>query len=152
SGDFARRHAFLYADGVLTDLNSVIPPGSGLTLFSASAINNAGQIVGLAYGAGGGIIPPALLLTPHAGGAARGVDPGVVRLPAPVHEDAPVGAGTSQPPASALPERAAAGAVALLPAGAAVKQAKDAVFAGSHQAQAPGQVSGWEVQGLALDW
>jgi probable HAF family extracellular repeat protein len=150
SGDFARNHAFLYADGVLTDLNSLIPPGSGLTLFTASAINNAGQIVGLAYGTGGGIIPHAYLLTPDAGGALRGVDPGVLRLPAPVHEAAAVGASTGQPPASALREQAPAESMTPLPAGAAVRPATDAIFASSHQGHTPAPEGGWEVEGLGL--
>ena len=38
--------AFLYSDGTLLDLNSLIPAGSGWTLGSASNINDAGQIVG----------------------------------------------------------------------------------------------------------
>jgi probable HAF family extracellular repeat protein len=147
-GGPTRNHAFLYADGALTDLNSLIPPGSGLTLFSASAINDAGQIVGLAYGAGGGIIPHAFLLTPDAGGAARGVDPGALRLPAPVHEAAAVGAGTGQPPASALRERAAAEAAAPLPAGAAARPATDAFFAGSRRTHPPAGEGAWEVEGL----
>lgn len=42
-------HAYIYADGVVTDLNSLIPPGSSLHLLFANAINNAGQIVGVAY-------------------------------------------------------------------------------------------------------
>lgn len=37
--------AFLWEDGVMTDLNTLIPPGSGWTLKSASDINNDGQIV-----------------------------------------------------------------------------------------------------------
>ncbi|TKJ37243.1 hypothetical protein CEE37_14110 [candidate division LCP-89 bacterium B3_LCP] len=38
-------HAFVWEDGVMTDLNTLIPSGSGWTLKSASDINNAGQIV-----------------------------------------------------------------------------------------------------------
>ena len=42
-------HAFLYQNGTMTDLNSLLPPSlSGITLFGASSINNNGQIV--AYG------------------------------------------------------------------------------------------------------
>ena len=46
-------HAWIYADGVLTNLNSLIPAGSGLHLAYANAINNNGEIVGLAYDAQG---------------------------------------------------------------------------------------------------
>jgi probable HAF family extracellular repeat protein len=38
-------HAFVYEDGTMTDLNSLVA-GSGWTLQSAEGINNAGQIVG----------------------------------------------------------------------------------------------------------
>src|SRR5688572_2903285 len=46
-------HAWIYADGVVTNLNSLIPSGSGLHLAYANAINNNGEIVGLAYDAQG---------------------------------------------------------------------------------------------------
>jgi probable HAF family extracellular repeat protein len=39
-------HAFLWNDGVMSDLNDLIPPDSGWVLFSAAAINDVGQIVG----------------------------------------------------------------------------------------------------------
>jgi probable HAF family extracellular repeat protein len=38
--------AFLYRDGKMTDLNTLLPPGSGWRLTSAAGINNRGQIVG----------------------------------------------------------------------------------------------------------
>ena len=39
-------HAFLYAGGVMLDLNALIPSGSGWELLEAYGINGAGQIVG----------------------------------------------------------------------------------------------------------
>ena len=39
-------HAFLYRNGLMIDLNSLIDPGSGWTLDSANGINAAGQITG----------------------------------------------------------------------------------------------------------
>jgi len=39
-------HAFLYRDGAMSDLNSVLPTGSAWTLTEARGINDAGQIVG----------------------------------------------------------------------------------------------------------
>jgi probable HAF family extracellular repeat protein len=55
-------HAFLYSDGTIADLNSLIPSGSNWTLVDASGINDIGQIVGW------GISPSgeqhAFLLTP----------------------------------------------------------------------------------------
>jgi uncharacterized repeat protein (TIGR01451 family) len=38
--------AFLYEDGVVTDLNDLLPAGSGWELHAATDINDAGQIVG----------------------------------------------------------------------------------------------------------
>jgi len=42
----APQHAFLYANGVTVDLNTLIPSSSGWTLLSANAINDLGQIAG----------------------------------------------------------------------------------------------------------
>jgi len=44
--DEPNSHAFLYDNGVLIDLNSLIPANSGWELLSALAINDAGQIAG----------------------------------------------------------------------------------------------------------
>jgi probable HAF family extracellular repeat protein len=38
-------HAFLYSNGAMTDLNTLIDPVSGWTLIGAVDINDAGQIV-----------------------------------------------------------------------------------------------------------
>jgi chitinase len=66
AGGFGSYHAYIYADGVVTNLNSLIPAGSGLHLAVAHAINNAGQIVGWAYDSRGAY--HAYLLTPLAPG------------------------------------------------------------------------------------
>lgn len=42
----ANPEAFVYVNGVMLDLNSLIPGGSGWDLMEAYGINNAGQIVG----------------------------------------------------------------------------------------------------------
>ena len=55
-------HAFLYSDGHLIDLNSMIDPSSGWTLCEARDINNHGQIVGYGYNSQGQ--QRAFLLTP----------------------------------------------------------------------------------------
>jgi probable HAF family extracellular repeat protein len=39
-------HAWIWEDGTMTDLNSLIDANSGWTLYSATAINDSGQIVG----------------------------------------------------------------------------------------------------------
>jgi probable HAF family extracellular repeat protein len=70
-GGFSRWHAFIYKDGVVTNLNSVKPTGSGLHLAYAQAINNAGQIAGVAMDATGRY--HAFLLIP--GGPPPGVTP-----------------------------------------------------------------------------
>ena len=46
-------HAWIYKNGVVTNLNSVKPTGTGLHLAFANAINNAGQIAGVAMDAQG---------------------------------------------------------------------------------------------------
>jgi probable HAF family extracellular repeat protein len=46
-------HAWIYKNGVVTNLNAVKPTGSGLHLAYALAINNAGQIAGVAMDATG---------------------------------------------------------------------------------------------------
>src|SRR5688572_19135830 len=67
-GAVSPHHAFIYADGVVTNLNSLIPAGTGLHLAYATGINNAGQIVGVAYDAQAHY--HAFLLTPIATGTA----------------------------------------------------------------------------------
>jgi len=44
--DSGARHAFLYQDGQMTDLNTLIPPDSGWRLSEAQDINDKGRIVG----------------------------------------------------------------------------------------------------------
>jgi probable HAF family extracellular repeat protein len=60
-GGFSKFHAWIYADGVVTNLNTLIPP-SGIHLMSANAISNSGQIAGVAVDAQGRY--HAFLLTP----------------------------------------------------------------------------------------
>jgi probable HAF family extracellular repeat protein len=45
-GQSSNGHGFLYSGGVMTDLNSLLPAGSGWQLVNANAINDSGQIVG----------------------------------------------------------------------------------------------------------
>jgi probable HAF family extracellular repeat protein len=56
-------HAFIYSDGAMTDLNSLIDQNSGWVLRSATGINNAGDIVG--YGTDSSGQTHAFLLTPE---------------------------------------------------------------------------------------
>jgi probable HAF family extracellular repeat protein len=53
SGGYSRWHAWVAVNGVVTNLNSRIAPGSGLHLAMAKSINNDGQITGVAYDAQG---------------------------------------------------------------------------------------------------
>ena len=55
--NFNWSHGFIWQDGVLTDLNSLIPADSNLFIISASNINEAGQISGMGT----------VLKGPHAG-------------------------------------------------------------------------------------
>lgn len=45
--DFSVARAFLWENGSMVDLNTLIPPNSGLQLVYAEAINDAGEIVGI---------------------------------------------------------------------------------------------------------
>ncbi len=55
------RRAFLWEDGVMTDLGTLVPTGSGWTLTEAHGINDLGQIVGT--GVHNGVVRP-FVLTP----------------------------------------------------------------------------------------
>jgi probable HAF family extracellular repeat protein len=55
------QHAFLYSDGVMSDLNSLIPANSGWVLLEAQDINDNGHIVGTGFKDGS---PHAFLLAP----------------------------------------------------------------------------------------
>jgi probable HAF family extracellular repeat protein len=66
AGGMSKWHAYIYADGVAKDLNTLIPADAGLHLLYAYAINNAGQIVGVAYDSQAHY--HAYLLTPVASG------------------------------------------------------------------------------------
>jgi probable HAF family extracellular repeat protein len=55
--------AFVYSNGVLTDLNTLISPNSGWILTDATAINDQGDIAGYGYAPGIGD-RAAFLLTP----------------------------------------------------------------------------------------
>jgi probable HAF family extracellular repeat protein len=60
-GGFSTFHAWIYSDGVVTNLNTLIPP-AGLHLMAANGINDGGQITGVAIDAQGR--SHAFLLTP----------------------------------------------------------------------------------------
>jgi probable HAF family extracellular repeat protein len=62
SGGLSNSHAWVYQDGVVTNVNSLVVPGSGLHIAFAYAINNVGQIAGVAVDARG--YSHAVLLTP----------------------------------------------------------------------------------------
>jgi len=63
-GFFGKFSGYIFKDGVGTNLNTVLLPGSGLHILYANAINNAGEIVGIAYDSRMGT--HAVLLTPVA--------------------------------------------------------------------------------------
>src|SRR6202011_3953959 len=47
NGDFSSQHAFLWQDGQIIDLNTLISPHSALYLTRALAINDRGEIAGI---------------------------------------------------------------------------------------------------------
>jgi probable HAF family extracellular repeat protein len=49
SGNPYGQSAFIYQNGVMTDLNTLIDPASGLVMIDAYAVSNTGYIVGSAY-------------------------------------------------------------------------------------------------------
>jgi probable HAF family extracellular repeat protein len=64
-GGVSKWHGWVYVDGAITNLNTLIQPGSGLHIAFANAINNAGQIAATAFDAQGHY--HAVLLTPGQG-------------------------------------------------------------------------------------
>jgi probable HAF family extracellular repeat protein len=62
----AATHAFLYSDGVMMDLNSLLPIGSGWTITAAYGIDNSGEIVGT--GVLNGVQYAVELIDPPSGG------------------------------------------------------------------------------------
>lgn len=145
-------HAFVYADGTLADLNDLIPPGTGLTISQATGINDAGQIVGLAWDRG--LNFHAVLLTPDDGSALRG-ELGVGRLLASGVAAPSVVETALSPQALPAPLRPVPETVALLPAQVKLREATDTVFATSHRTHTPAPGDGSEINemelGLALD-
>jgi probable HAF family extracellular repeat protein len=59
---FTNPRAFLWQDGVMTDLNTLIPSGSSLYLQAAQEINDLGEIVGQASDQTTGNAPAFLLI------------------------------------------------------------------------------------------
>jgi probable HAF family extracellular repeat protein len=66
-GAVTKYHGWIYVDGIVTNLNTLIPAGTGLHIAYANAINNAGQIAATAYDAQGRL--HAVLLNPGEGPA-----------------------------------------------------------------------------------
>ncbi len=64
STEFVTSAAFVYSNGVLQNLNNLIPAGSGYTLIEATAINDNGQIVAIAQSSGSAVYHT-VLLTPY---------------------------------------------------------------------------------------
>lgn len=64
-GGFSNFHAWVYVDGIVTNLNTLVRAGTGLHIAYANAVNNAGQIAATAFDAQGHY--HAVLLTPGDG-------------------------------------------------------------------------------------
>jgi probable HAF family extracellular repeat protein len=145
--DSWEEHGFVYANGVMTDLNDLVPAGSGLFIREAEAINNAGQIVGVARDRWS--LNHAILLTPDDGFVPRGVAPAIFELRAAVPESA-ASVLTNQLLANAPQGRAPAQILVALPADVFVWQATDAAFTQIHHAQSPAPGRELQVDGLGL--
>jgi probable HAF family extracellular repeat protein len=124
-------HGFVYADGVMTDLNDLIQPGTGLTIREAEAINNAGVIVGVARDIRSN--NHAIVLTPDDGGGSGGMRPGHPGRPAGIPEVARLLASKDQPSALAPPESVAGQSVAPLPVTDLSRQAADGGLTVNHR-------------------
>jgi len=61
------RTGWVYSNGVRTDLNTLIPPNTGLRITAGYSINDAGQIAATATTSSNRHLPLAVLLTPDAG-------------------------------------------------------------------------------------
>jgi probable HAF family extracellular repeat protein len=163
-------HAFLWQNGTMSDLNDLIPPGSGWDLGAAYAINNAGQIVGVGVHNGQG---RAFLLTPDSSGlpapagtvqftrsdaqAVQLADSTVTAADAGVHPisltPGTLGDQTLTGTATAEATRIGRATVrwtsdAAAPAGGTVPNATDAFFVRSHRANSSVWASDWEVTEL----
>lgn len=57
SANFASCHAFIWENGMMTDLNTLIPPDSPLYLVSAGSITDSGEITGQASDQSAGTTP-----------------------------------------------------------------------------------------------
>ena len=148
----AVQHAYIYANGVVTDLNDLIPPDSGVTLEAATAINNNGQIVGYTSSLGVNPKPHAFLLTPDQGTAARRIDPAVLAVAAP--RPITIADVTHGSPANASLERAPVETGALPRVNATLPQAVDAVFAMHYRPEGLARPDEWlttiDLDGAAL--
>lgn len=84
-------HAFVYANGAMTDLNTVLVNGTGWTLNSALAINNTGYIVGIGTFNGTSTYyllsprPTPLHVRPPVSKVGARVTGGLGAIPAPLH-------------------------------------------------------------------
>jgi probable HAF family extracellular repeat protein len=162
--------AFVWQNGTMSDLNDLIPRGSGWTLPYAWAINNAGQIVGEGYNAGVAGHYRAFLVTPDsspdpapagtmhfsssdaqavllAGSTVTAADAGVPPFSLTL--------GTLADQTLTVPDPAEATRIggatvpltsdAAAPAGRTVPNATDAVFASSHRGSTSASASDGEV-------
>jgi probable HAF family extracellular repeat protein len=160
--------AFVWRNGTMSDLNNLILHGSGWDLASASAINDAGQIVGGGFHSASGaraflLTPDSSALTAPAGTVhftnsdAQAVllaDSTVTAADAGVHSFSLTLATLGEQPLTgtdpAEATRIGRATVPLTsdaaaPAGRTVQNATDALFARSHRASASVSASEWEV-------
>jgi probable HAF family extracellular repeat protein len=100
---------FLYSDSTMMNLNDLLPGGSGWNLQTATAINDAGQVVGTGYLNGDTSVLHGFLLdlndapATHAAGAVAADTPALAQVTAPAATQ--LGTALDQAPAAASLER-----------------------------------------------
>jgi probable HAF family extracellular repeat protein len=77
TANFASCRAFIWQNGVMTDLNTLLAPGYASSIAAANDINDWGQIAGQAVTPSGELIP--VLLTPEEARSSRAASPGAPR-------------------------------------------------------------------------
>jgi probable HAF family extracellular repeat protein len=143
--------SFVYADGTLMGLNDLIEPGSGLTITTPLAVNDAGWIAAKAEETAHPQLIHWVVLKPDDGQSPLRVDPSAFRLLASSAGPLGVTETAIAPEALVAPTQPVSEAAAPLPTDAMLRRATDIAFASSHRPQPTGYRGSWEGDGCAGD-
>jgi probable HAF family extracellular repeat protein len=149
-------HGFLY-DGTMTDLNDLLPSGSGWIITAATGINDAGQIVGIGRNPSGQ--PHAFLMSPDLGPAPHGffaANPTSAQLAITISQAAPANIKTtvvfSDQQSRPIQETTTEEAMGQL-AQSESRESRSTVLTTRHAQDAVfGAVREWTVEVLAMDF